>query len=102
SSQPLPVFAQGSMIRIGGVAFIAEDDGARVDETRQVVDVAVRVVARDAFPQPEGASDAEEILEELFVPGAAESGIAHLHLRIEQAFLGGQERSLSVDVDGPA
>ena len=40
--------------------------------------------------------------EDLLVVGALEAGVADLHEGVEQALLGGEDRALAVDVDGPA
>ena len=61
-----------------------------IDEPRQVVDVAVGVVAVDAPAQPDDVADAQVIGEDPFDVRAVEAGVAGLDLA-EQAFLGRQQ-----------
>ena len=71
---------------------------SRPDEPREVVDVAVRVVAGDAPAEPDDVADAEIVGEDLLEPGAVEPGVAGLDLA-EQAFLGREQGAAAVDVD---
>ena len=79
-----------------------EHDRRRVDEARQVVDVAVRVVAGDAVAEPQhlarrrGSRRARARAPRDRGPGCAPAP------RVEQALLGGEERAAAVDVDGAA
>jgi len=64
--------------------------------------VAVRVVAGDAFLEPNGLTDAEKIDKVLFQFLAPQTGIASLHRLAEQAFFGGQQKTPAIDIDAAA
>ena len=66
---------------------------ARGDEARQVVDVAVRVVAGDAAAEPDHLRIAQVVGEHALDAVAAEPGVARLDVG-EQALLGGEQRAL--------
>ena len=53
SLEPLAVFLQGDVVRVGGIVLAAENHGRGVGEPAEVVDVAVRVVAGDTPSEPE-------------------------------------------------
>ena len=86
------------MVRVVGARLDDRDDGLGIDEPRQVVDVAVGVVAVDPAAQPDDVADAQVVGEDLFDGRAVEAGVASLDLA-EQAFLGRQQRAAAVDVD---
>ncbi len=71
------------------------------DETRNVVHVAVGVVAGDAAIEPNDLIDAEKIRENLLQLLAAHARVALLHLA-QQTFLGRQQSSRAIHVDRPA
>ena len=75
------------MVRVIGAWLDDRDDGSRIDKPRQVVDVAVRVVAVDPPPEPDDVADSEVVGEDLLDGRAVEAGVAGLDLA-EQAFLG--------------
>ena len=56
-------------------------DGPRIDETGEVVHVAVRVVADDAPAQPDDVADAQIIGQDLLQLRAVETRVAALHRR---------------------
>src|SRR5438093_9431516 len=60
------VVAQGLVVGIRWIAFLGDHHRALVDEARDVVHVAVRVVARDPAAEPEDLPDAEVGAEEPF------------------------------------
>ena len=64
--------------------------------------MAVRVVAGDAFLQPDGLTDAEKIGKVLFEFRAPQTGIANLHRLAEQAFFGGQQEAAAIHIDAAA
>ncbi len=97
--EPLAVLLEGGVVLVGAVLLAAENDGAGAGESRDVVHVSVRVVAGDAPVQPEDIAGAQKIAEDLFVVAPRHPGIANLDMRIEQALLGRQEGSGTVDVD---
>src|SRR6202008_589548 len=48
---------------------------------------------------PEDMARAEKLAKQVFITGAIEAGIAHLDIRVEQAFLRRDQGASSVDVD---
>src|SRR5438552_1343178 len=99
--QALAVLPQRVVVRVGGVLLARDDDGTRVDEAREVVDVAVRVVARDAAAEPEDLAHAEVGVERALQRRALHPRVPRLHRR-EKALLGGEERAAPVHVDAAA
>src|SRR5262245_57080967 len=89
------------MIRIARSLFLRQDDRPRRDEAREVVDVATRVVARDAAFEPENLVDPELLGEHLLRALVAELGVSRL-ASVEQTLFGGEQRALAVDVDRAA
>ena len=49
------------MVRVGAIRLDDGHDGVGRDEPREVVDVAVGVVALDALAEPEDLADAEAV-----------------------------------------
>ena len=86
------------MVRVVGARLDDCHDRLWIDKPRQVVDVAVRVVAVDPAAQPDDVADSQVVGEDLFEGRAVEAGVASLDLA-EQAFLGRQQRTPAVDVD---
>jgi len=95
------IFGERRVVEVAGVGLDGGDDGGGRNEARDVVDVAVRVVASDAAVEPENLIDAEKIVEGLFELGAADAGVALLHFA-QQTLLGGEQDALAVGVDGTA
>ena len=95
------IVPQRFVIRIFRIVLDHGDDGVRRDEPREVIDVAVSIVAEDAAAQPDHVRRTEIISEDFFVVFARHAGIALLHFA-EQTLFGGEERALSVDVDRAA
>ncbi len=89
------------MVGVVRIGLIRRDDRARSDEARDVVDVAVRVVAGNAALQPDDLLDAKIIGKNFFHVLARESRVALLHIA-EQAFFGGDQCAASIDVDAAA
>ena len=56
----------------------------------------------DPLVQPDGALDPQQLREHRLVVLALKARVAHLHLGVQQALLGGQQGAGAVDVDGPA
>jgi len=100
--QAFAIFFQDAMVGIAGIAFLGEDDGAGIDETAEIVDVAVGVVAGDAAAEPENVFGAEKAAERRFNLRARKTGVAHLNARMEQAFLRGEQSAAAVDVNAAA
>jgi hypothetical protein len=89
------------VVLVGGVGFDGGEDGVGADEAGDVVDVAVGVVAGAAAVEPDGALDAEVVVEGLFELCARDAGVALLDVR-EQALFGGEQQARAVDVDAAA
>jgi len=105
------VFGEWEVVLVGGVGFDAGEDGGGFvfwggDETGDVVDVAVGVVAGTAAREPEGLVDAEVVAEGAFEEAlgcgfVAEAWVALLNFG-EEALFGGEQNSRAVGVDGAA
>ena len=93
------VLAQEGVVFVGGVFLDNGDHRVRVDETGQVVDVAVGVVADNAFAEPEDLFHTKVIAQVVFDFLLGEVRVAIL---IEQARLGGEQRAFAVYFDGAA
>src|ERR1700722_20499351 len=81
--------------------FYHGDYGVGGDEAREVINVAVCVVPGDPPAKPDDVRCAQVVGESFLIVDAGHAGIALLHFA-EQAFLGGEDRAASVDVDGTA
>jgi hypothetical protein len=86
------------VVLVGGIGLVRHEHRVGGDEPRDVVHVAVRVIAHASLAQPDHPADAEPLGEDALVVGAAHPGIALLHRR-EQAFLGRQQQAGAVAVD---
>ena len=71
----------------------------RVREPADVVNVAVSIVTDWAGHQPQHIGYAKIFHERLLNLLPAQTGISHLHFRIEVAFLRGQERAAPIHLD---
>src|SRR5271157_807273 len=99
--QQLKVLAQRFVIWVARVGFVSRDDHVGRDEARDVVHVAVSVVASDAAAQPDDLADAEIVGKYLLELSTGRAGIARLDVA-EQALLRGEERTSAVDVNAAA
>lgn len=99
--QPLQVFLKRLVIDIAAIFLHRRHHRARADEARHVVDVSVCIVAGDAVAQPQNLAHNEIVGEHSFVLRLDEAGVALLHFT-EQAFLGDQQQSLTVNVETTA
>ena len=97
--EPVKVLLQGLEIGIVFVLLHSGDNGGWADETRDVIDVTIRVVTLDAVAEPEDFFSAEFVPELFLNRSAVERGVA---VWIEQATLGGQESAMAVGIDGSA
>ena len=86
---------------VRGVLLVREHDHAGRDEARDVVDVAVRVVADAALAEPDRLANAEVLAERALVAVAIEPRIAHLHVG-EEPLLGHEHRALAIGLDAAA
>ncbi len=59
--EPSEILLQRRMVDIGRVLFDNRHDRCGIDKTRDVVDVAMRVVTGDSVPQPQSLCCAEKI-----------------------------------------
>ena len=89
------------MILVGGVGLDGGDDLVFADEARDVVDVAVGIVAGAAAVEPEDLLDAEVFAEGGFELLAGDAGVALLDFG-EEALFGGDEGACAVDIDAAA
>ena len=89
------------MIWIGSIWLDGGDNGLRGHKARDVVNVAVGIVAGDAAVQPDHVYDAEIIVERSFDLLARKPGVALLHFA-QQAFLGRQQNAFAIRIDRSA
>jgi hypothetical protein len=89
------------MVWIIGIRLECEKNFPRGSESRDVVDVAVRIVADTAFTQPDGVRDAQIFLECLLVFLASQLRISNLRVT-EEPLLGDEHRSRSIRLDPAA
>src|SRR2546423_1435155 len=83
---------------IGLILFHDGNDGSRTDETSQVVDMAMCVIAGNSAAEPEHLLNSQRIGKHSLELVPLDSRIARLD-RIEQALLGGEQETGTVDVD---
>src|SRR5579863_6894270 len=95
------VVGERLVVGVAGVGFDDGKDGVGRGEARDVVDMAVGVVAGDATAEPDDLIDAEVVVERALELLAAHAGIALLDVA-EQAFFRGEQSAGAVDVDGAA
>ena len=87
------------MVRIAPVRLHAGDEAVGLVETRDVVDVAVGVVADNPLAHPQHLLDAEVVAQILLDVAAEEPRIAVL---VQEALLAGEQQARAVHVDGAA
>jgi hypothetical protein len=97
--EPLQVLLERFVVLVRRIGLHHSDDGRRIHEAGQIVDVTVGVVAGDPVAQPEDVADTEMAAETGFDGLPVEAGIA---VGVEEAGLGRQQGAAPVDVDGPA
>ena len=85
--QAAEIISQGRVVCIFSVALDNRYDRFRIYKPSEIIDVAMRIVARDAFAKPDDVGRAEILCKELFIVFALHAGIALLDFA-EQAFLG--------------
>src|ERR1043166_5808939 len=100
-SEPLAVLAKNRMVLIPWTFFLAKKNAFGRDEAREIVDVAVRVVADNPAAKPYHTLGPEHVGKDLLDPLAAEARIPRLRLR-KQALFGAEEHPLSIHVDRAA
>ena len=76
--QPAEVFLERLVVWVVGARLDDGDHGFGIDKPRQVVDVAVRVVAVDPATQPDDVADTEVFGEDLLDRRTVEAGVASL------------------------
>ena len=62
----VPVFVQRAIINVLGILLLNENQGLSIDETADVIDVAVRIIPGDATCKPEDVCRTEVIVECFF------------------------------------
>ena len=85
--QPAQVVRERQVVWIVSSRFDDGDDSVRPHESRDVIDVAMRVVAVDTASEPDNVVDTEEVCENLLDPIAIKRWVAGLGFA-EQAFFG--------------
>src|SRR5258708_18734152 len=92
----LPVFGQWPVVRISAIFLPDQYQRARVHKTANVVYVAMGIITDGAGGQHKDSPDSKVGLERFLDLSAAQAGIAHLHLRVQITFFGGQECSAAI------
>src|SRR3989441_3821025 len=100
--KPLAVLRERFVIDVLRIVLATQNDRARFHEAAQIIHVAVRVVACNPFAEPERIRDAESIVEDGLDLEPGQSGVAGLHLGIEQAFFRREQRAATVHIDAAA
>src|SRR5438874_171894 len=90
------------VVSVLGVGFLNEHEGLGVDETADVINMPMSIVAHRAGDEPEHIGDAEVLLEGLIHFLASEARIAHLDFWVEVTLFGGQQSASAIDLDAPA
>ena len=99
AAEHLEVALQGLVVLVPGVVLDDGEDGVGGYEAREVVDMAVGVVADDAVAKPDDVVHTVIVAQILFYLVLVEVGIA---VGIEEAGGGGEEVAAAVDVDAAA
>ncbi len=99
--EPAEVVHRPRVVLVGRILFDREHDGALVNEPRDVIDVAMRVVADTALAEPDRAADAQPLAEDPLVVVTRESGVPHLDVA-QQPLLGHEQQARAVDLDAAA
>ena len=86
-AQAFHVLTQQLVVRICRVIFYHRDNRRRADETCDVVDMPVGVIAYNAISQPEDLSDSKISFEIILNLSLLQTGIS---IRIEQAGFGSE------------
>src|SRR4051812_7518481 len=98
-AQALEIVGQQTMVRIAPVGLNAGEEAVPLVESRDVVDMAVRIVADDPLAHPQYFVHAEVILQVLF---DLRLGQVRVAIRIQEALLAGEQKSLAVHIDRAA
>ena len=102
SLESLAVLGERSVVHVLRIVFPAQHHRSRTHKATDVIDVTVRIVTRDAFAQPQRVRHAECVAQHRLDVLTSEPGVAHLHVRTEQAFFGREQSAAPIDVDAPA
>ena len=86
------------MVFVRRIGLVRQYDEIRCHESRDVIDVAVRIVARAAAAEPQRLAYAEIIAEEPLVSVTIETRIANLDVR-QQTLFGREKQPLTIGVD---
>jgi hypothetical protein len=78
------------MVVVARIVLDGDDDRAVIDESRDIVDMPVRVVTDAALAQPDRVANAQPVSKDLLVVTAPESNVSYL-LVGEQPFLGDED-----------
>src|SRR5208337_4994414 len=95
----IPVFVQRAIVRVLGIPLLNENQGLSIDETADVIDVAVRIIPSHAACKPEDVCRAEVIVERFFKAFSVETRIPDLDFRVQVALFSRQQCSAPVDFD---
>ena len=96
--EAVQIVHRARVIVVARVGLDGQHDGVAAHESRDVVDVPVRIVPDAALSEPDRVMDAEPFGEQAFVVVSCEAGVAHLHVR-QQPLFGHQQQSVAVDLD---
>ena len=98
-AQAFEVFLERGVVRRGLVGFSHRENRARGDEAREVVDVAIRVIVGEAFPDPQEFIDGEAVAD-----GGMERSIvaAFGPVRVVLHGFGREQQAVARDFDAAA
>lgn len=94
--QPFQVVLERTIVDLGGVFFDRTDDGRRIDEAGDVVNVTIGVVSHNPVTQPENVRDAE-IGAEIFLDIGATEG--RITVGVQKTGFRSQQRAVSININ---
>src|SRR3981081_2444590 len=86
---------------VGGILLVRQNDHARSDEPRDVVHMAMRIIAHTPRAEPDRLTDAEILTERALVADPIEARITYLDVG-EQPLLRHEQRPFAVRLDAAA
>src|ERR1700683_4531478 len=101
-SQALPIFFERAVVLLVRVFLTAKDDRASIHKAAQIIDVTVRIVSCDSFPEPYNVFHAEVSSQRRFGLRTIEPRISALAFLIEKALFGGKQRAGTIHVEASA
>src|SRR5271157_2582923 len=98
----VPVFVQRAIVDVAGITLLNENQGLSIDETADVIDVAVRIIPGHTTGKPEDVGGTEVIVDCFFKAFSVQPRIPDLDFRLQIALFRRQHCPASVDFDSPS